>query len=169
MENHSNSQSASNGHLTSLGRSLVLYGLVVPSRFKSYEPTTCEVPVCEVFHLVSVASCKFSNLAFFLFIFLAFFLVIWVSLTISGISFSLLFLSSLTVVASHCWGALKGSEVNNYFLNISSVCILLSWIDRFFKPSFILSTLISNSLTLCPSCVVTLFSCFELSSHSSFS
>jgi hypothetical protein len=44
-----------------------------PVRFKSHEPTSCEVPIYEDFHLFSVASCSFSNLYLFLLIFLSFF------------------------------------------------------------------------------------------------
>jgi len=160
MERHSNSRGTSNGHITSPGQSPILRGLVVPTRFKSCKPASCEVLVYEVFHLFSIASCSFSNLDFFLLIFLAFFPIIRVSLIVFGILFPFLLLSSLSVVTSHCWCALKGFKVNTLFLINSRVGILLSCRDISFKPSFFLSTSTTSSLS---------FYCFDLSSRSSIS
>jgi hypothetical protein len=61
----SNGRGASNGHIDSPRRSPILRGPVVPVRFKSYMPTSCEV--------FSVTSSSFSNLDFLLLSFLSFF------------------------------------------------------------------------------------------------
>jgi hypothetical protein len=70
------SRGSSNGHISFPGRSPTLCSHVVPTRFNSCKPASYKVLVCEVFHMVFVASCRFSNLDFFLLRFLALFLVI---------------------------------------------------------------------------------------------
>jgi hypothetical protein len=67
-KHHSNGQDASNGHIASSWRSDILRCSVISTRFKFYKPSFCEV--------FSGTSCCFSNFAFFLLSFLAFFPVI---------------------------------------------------------------------------------------------
>jgi hypothetical protein len=72
--------------------------------------------------------------------------------------FPFLFLSPLGIVTLHCCGSFTGFEGNTSSLNFSRVGALLSYMDRFFKPSCFLSTLTARSLVL---------SFFDLSSYSS--
>jgi hypothetical protein len=67
-EHCSNGRDASNGHIASPWRSVILCCSAIPMRFKFHKPSFCEV--------LYGTSCNFSNFAFFLLSFLAFFPVI---------------------------------------------------------------------------------------------
>jgi hypothetical protein len=90
LEHYANGRGISNGHISSSWRIPILHGFAIPTRFKF-----CRYASCEVF---SGTSGSFSNLDFFLLSFLAFFPVI----QLSGFLFPFLFLSSLSMVTSHC-------------------------------------------------------------------
>jgi hypothetical protein len=62
---HFNGRGASNGHIASLWQSPILCCSVIPPKFKFFKPASCEV--------FYGTSCSFSNFAFFLLSFLAFF------------------------------------------------------------------------------------------------
>jgi hypothetical protein len=67
---------------------------------------------------------------------------------VSRFLFPLLFLSFLSTVTSHYGGSFTRFEGNTSSLTISGVSSLLSHMDRFFKPSRVLSTSITKSLAL---------------------
>jgi len=144
-EHHSNGRDAYNGHIALSLKSVILCCSAIPARFKFCKPAFCEV--------FSGTSCCVYNFAFFLLSFLAFFSVIW----IFGFLFPFLFISSLSVVTSHCWVSFKGFKGNTSSLTIYEADILISFMYWFFKPSHVLSTLTTNSLALC---------FFDLSSYS---
>jgi hypothetical protein len=133
LECHFNIWDASNGHIDSSWRSPILCGSSIPTRFKFRKPTFCEV--------FSRNSHSFS---FFLLSFLTFFPVI----RVSGFLFPFLFLRSSSVVTSHCGCSFRGFNCNTSSLIIPRVDALISSMDRFFKPSWVLSTSTTTSLSL---------------------
>jgi len=145
LEHRSNGWDASNGHISSLWWSASRWCFDIPTRFKFYKPSLWKV--------LFVTSCIFSIFAFFLLNYLAFFPMIHVS----GFLFPFLFLSFLIIVTLRCWGSFTRFEDNTSSLTIYRVGALLSCMDRFFKPSCVLSTSTARSLAL---------SCFDLSSCS---